>query len=122
MSETEQKREPLECWIGIGCGLLKGGQSENPEWGAESASALKSDCENEMFAGQIPTLFREVIKPEVKERPDSEGVWWIKGDVCPRMFYEQVSGDGRLYCPQYEMFADELKDAEWIKVQNPHGE
>ncbi len=74
----------------------------------------KKEAESE---GWDVVHFREVIPPEVKELPDSEGWWWEKSASRARL---------AILFPGFDTIRDKnhalFKKGEWIKVPNPHGD
>lgn len=102
-----KKREPLECWATVlSCGnIFSRSQKEAEGW----------------FPDSEVVKLREVIPPEVKTLPDSEGVWWEKDCSAPAMIIARNQGLSIKYLNSTVGFNTLTNDEKgrWIKINNP---
>ena len=71
---TQENRKPHECFLAVNTDIFSAG----PPICFKNVSYNQPD--RDAPDGFEWRKFAEVIPPEVKERPDSEGVWWKKGE------------------------------------------
>lgn len=122
VAKVVEKREPLECWVTF--------QATENLVEDEIQTDEVFDHDQSDYAirhakrlGYELAFVREVIEPEVKELPDSEGVWWCEDSEFPALVTRN-SKNGELVFNKFGSLLSvwplsELVGNRWIKVENP---
>lgn len=112
-----EKREPLECWVTF--------QATENLVEDEIQTDEVFDHDQSDYAirhakrlGYELAFVREVTEPEVKELPDSEGVWWNWSSPFPFRVYRD--DQGKLGYDTVTGYHHSGVKGRWIKVENPH--
>ena len=118
---TQENRKPHECFLAVNTDIFSAGPPicfKNVSYNQPHRDAPD---------GFEWRKFAEVIPPEVKERPDSEGVWVNEIGAFIQVFGSYTAGVRKEF--NYFTFGcftsskiKHLPKGEWIKVPNPHGD